>query len=75
MAEIVLRVRLVGGDHLDVLCGEAGAALDDIINPGPGRRGAALQAWRPADSALREGCRHGRGGSARRGPVTSGAVR
>jgi hypothetical protein len=30
MAEIVLRVRLVGGDQLDVVYDEAGAAADDI---------------------------------------------
>ena len=31
MTEIVLRVRLVGGDHLDVVYDEAGAAADDIV--------------------------------------------
>ena len=31
MTEIVLRVRLVGGDHLDVVYDEAGAATDDIV--------------------------------------------
>ena len=31
MAEIVLRVRLVGGDHLDVVYDEAGAVVDDIV--------------------------------------------
>ncbi|HLJ99568.1 MAG TPA: hypothetical protein VKU39_06625 [Streptosporangiaceae bacterium] len=31
MAEIVLRVRLVGGDHLDVAYDEAGATVDDIV--------------------------------------------
>jgi hypothetical protein len=31
MAEIVLRVRLVGGDHLDVVYDEAGAAVDGIV--------------------------------------------
>jgi hypothetical protein len=31
MTEIVLRVRLVGGDHLDVIYDEAGAATDDIV--------------------------------------------
>jgi hypothetical protein len=31
MAEIVLRVRLVGGDHLDVVYDEASAAVDDIV--------------------------------------------
>jgi hypothetical protein len=30
MTEIVLRVRLLGGDHLDVVYDEAGAA-DDIV--------------------------------------------
>ena len=31
MTEIVLRVRLVGGDHLDVVYDEAGTAVDDIV--------------------------------------------
>jgi len=31
MAEIVLRIRLVGGDHLDVVYEEAGPAPDDIV--------------------------------------------
>jgi hypothetical protein len=31
MARIVLRVRLVGGDHLDVVYDEAAAAADDIV--------------------------------------------
>jgi hypothetical protein len=31
MAEIVLRIRLVGGDHLDVVYDEAGAAADDVV--------------------------------------------
>lgn len=31
MAEIVLRVRLVGGDHLDVTYDEAGAPAGDVV--------------------------------------------
>ncbi len=31
MTEIVLRVRLLGGDHLDVVYDGAGAAEDDIV--------------------------------------------
>ena len=31
MAEVVLRVRLIGGDHLDVTYGEAGAAADEVV--------------------------------------------
>jgi hypothetical protein len=31
MTEIVLRIRLLAGDHLDVVYGEAGAAADDIL--------------------------------------------
>ena len=31
MAEIVLRVRLTGGDHLDVVYGEEGAATDEVV--------------------------------------------
>ena len=46
MAEIVLRVRLIGGDHLDVTYDEAGAGVEHIIS--------ALAA---DGGALR--CRHG----------------
>lgn len=31
MTEIVLRVRLLGGDHLDVVYDESGTAEDDIV--------------------------------------------
>jgi hypothetical protein len=31
MAEIVLRVRLIGGEHLDVTYGEAGGTADEIV--------------------------------------------
>jgi hypothetical protein len=31
MTEIVLRVRLVGGDHLDVVYDEASGRTDDIV--------------------------------------------
>jgi hypothetical protein len=31
MTEIVLRVRLVGGDHLDVTYGEEGAAESELV--------------------------------------------
>lgn len=31
MAKIVLRIRLVGGDHLDVVYDEAGATVADIV--------------------------------------------
>jgi len=31
MAEIVLRIRLTGGDHLDVVYDEPGTAADDIV--------------------------------------------
>jgi hypothetical protein len=31
MTEIVLRVRLLGGDHLDVVYDETGVAADDIV--------------------------------------------
>ena len=31
MTEIVLRVRLIGGDHLDVTYDEAGAAADEVV--------------------------------------------
>jgi hypothetical protein len=31
MTEIVLRIRLVGGDHLDVVYDEADAGADDIV--------------------------------------------
>lgn len=32
MAEIVLRVRLIGGEHLDVVYDDAGAAPDAIVD-------------------------------------------
>jgi hypothetical protein len=32
MAEIVLRVRLIGGEHLDVVYDEAGAAPEAIVD-------------------------------------------
>jgi hypothetical protein len=32
MTEIVLRVRLLGGDHLDVVYDEASVAEDDILD-------------------------------------------
>jgi hypothetical protein len=31
MAEIVLRVRLIGGEHLDVAYGEAGGTADELL--------------------------------------------
>jgi hypothetical protein len=31
MAEIVLRIRLVGGDHLDVIYDEAGAGAAEVV--------------------------------------------
>jgi hypothetical protein len=31
MAEIVLRVRLIGGDHLDVTYDMGGAAADEVV--------------------------------------------
>jgi hypothetical protein len=31
MTEIVLRVRLVGGDHLDVTYGKDGATVDELV--------------------------------------------
>jgi hypothetical protein len=31
MAEIVLRVRLISGDHMDVTYGEAGAAEGEVV--------------------------------------------
>ncbi len=31
MTEIVLRIRLLAGDHLDVVYDEAGATADDIL--------------------------------------------
>ena len=40
MVEIVLRVRLIGGEHLDVTYAEAGGAPDEIVERviAPGRR-------------------------------------
>ena len=31
MTEIVLRIRLIGGEHLDVTYNEADAAADDVV--------------------------------------------
>jgi hypothetical protein len=31
MAEIVLRVRLIGGDHVDVTYGDRDAATDEVV--------------------------------------------
>lgn len=32
MAEIVLRVRLIGGEHLDVTYGDAGDTPDEVVD-------------------------------------------
>jgi hypothetical protein len=50
MAEIVLRVRLIGGERLDVTYEEAGGALDETIEQ-------AISALGNDNGALR--CRHG----------------
>jgi hypothetical protein len=50
MAKIVLRVRLIGGDHLDVTYGERDAAEDEVAEH-------AISTLAQADGALR--CRHG----------------
>jgi hypothetical protein len=50
MAEIVLRVRLIGGERLDVTYDETGGALDEIAEH-------AISTLAEANGALR--CRHG----------------
>ena len=50
MAEIVLRVRLVGGDHLDVTYDEADAAAGDVVEH-------IIATLAQDDGTLR--CRHG----------------
>jgi len=50
MAEIVLRVRLIGGEHLDVSYDEPGGAPDEIVEH-------VISALADADGILR--CRHG----------------
>jgi hypothetical protein len=50
MAEIVLRVRLIGGEHLDVSYDEPGATPDDALEN-------VIAILGQADGALR--CRHG----------------
>jgi hypothetical protein len=50
MAEIVLRVRLIGGDHLDVTYGDRDAAEDELVEH-------AISALAQDDGKLR--CRHG----------------
>jgi hypothetical protein len=75
MAEIVLRVRLIGGERLDVTYEEAGSALDETmehaISALAEERRTTLQARRSARSTLQWGCRRRGGGSARRHSVTS----
>lgn len=50
MTEIVLRVRLIGGEHLDVTYGEAGSAADEIVE-------RVISCLAEDNGALR--CRHG----------------
>ena len=50
MAEIVLRVRLIGGEHLDVTYDETGDASDDIVE-------RIILTLAEDDGVLR--CRHG----------------
>jgi hypothetical protein len=50
MAEIVLRVRLIGGEHLDVTYEEPGGTPDDALEN-------VVAILAQADGALR--CRHG----------------
>jgi hypothetical protein len=50
MAEIVLRVRLIGGDQLDVTYDEAGAAAGDVVEH-------CVATLAQDDGTLR--CRHG----------------
>jgi hypothetical protein len=50
MAEIVLRIRLIGGEHLDVTYDEPGGTSDDALE-------SVIAALAQTDGILR--CRHG----------------
>ena len=50
MAEIVLRVRLIGGEHLDASYDEAGGAPDEVVE-------RVILTLADANGALR--CKHG----------------
>lgn len=50
MAEIVLRVRLIGGEHLDVTYEDDGGPTDEIV-------GQVISTLAEANGVLR--CRHG----------------
>jgi hypothetical protein len=50
MAEIVLRVRLIGGEHLDVTYEDDGGAQDEVV-------GQVISTLAEANGVLR--CRHG----------------
>jgi hypothetical protein len=50
MAEIVLRVRLIGGDHMDVTYGDRDAAADELVEH-------IIATLAQDDGTLR--CRHG----------------
>ena len=50
MAEIVLRVRLIGGEHLDVTYEDDGGAPDEVV-------GQVISTLAEANGVLR--CRHG----------------
>jgi len=50
MAEIVLRVRLIGGEHLDVTYEDDGGALDEVV-------GQIISTLAEDNGVLR--CRHG----------------
>jgi hypothetical protein len=50
MAEIVLRVRLIGGEHLDVTYDDTGGAQDEVVD-------RVISALSEPNGILR--CRHG----------------
>ena len=50
MAEIVLRVRLIGGDHMDVTYGDQDAAADELVQH-------VISTLAEDDGTLR--CKHG----------------
>jgi hypothetical protein len=50
MAEIVLRVRLIGGDHVDVIYGDQDAATDKLVE-------YVISTLAQDDGTLR--CKHG----------------
>ena len=80
MPEIVLRVRLIGGDHVDVTYEEADAVDQDTVPSTPSPRLPGTPAPFVPDMVTGSSCvrprgRRPRGGTARRGRVTGLGLR